>query len=184
MQTIPSQITAINVAASLKNIVKVAIGTNYKLAKNVSMQLQVTTLPENADKETITFTTSDASIVNVNQNGLITTGSKAGKALIVAKTQSGVAKYFWIQVMNGKVTSVKIKATKNVVKKNKKLKLKAVVKTTKKASKKIVWQSSNTKIAKVSSNGTVTALKKGKVKISAIAADGTGKKATITLRVK
>jgi uncharacterized protein YjdB len=39
-------------------------------------------------------------------------------------------------------------------------------------------------VATVSSSGQVKALKKGKVKITAVATDGSGKKASITIKVK
>lgn len=48
----------------------------------------------------------------------------------------------------------------------------------------VKWKSSDKKIATVSKDGLVTALKKGRVKISAIAKDGSGVKATITIRIK
>lgn len=49
------------------------------------------------------------------------------------------------------------------------------------------WTCSNTKYAKVNSKGKVTALKAGKgrkVKITAAATDGSGKKKTITVTIK
>ena len=50
------------------------------------------------------------------------------------------------------------------------------------AAKVYTWKSSNTKIATVE-NGVVTAIKAGKVKITATAADGTNKSASVTLKV-
>ena len=49
------------------------------------------------------------------------------------------------------------------------------------------WTSSNTKYATVSGSGKVKALKAGKkksVKITAMATDGSGKKATVTIKIK
>lgn len=48
---------------------------------------------------------------------------------------------------------------------------------------KVTWKSSNTKVAKVSSKGVVTTLGVGKAKITAVAKDGSGKKASVTIKV-
>ena len=88
--------------------------------------------------------------------------------------------------MKGVVKKVAISG-KKTVKAGKTLKLKAKVTATKKANKKLKWTSSNKKYATVSSAGKVKALKAGKgkkVKITAAATDGSGKKKTITIKIK
>lgn len=91
-----------------------------------------------------------------------------------------------IQSMKGVVKSIKVSGKKNV-KAGKKLKLKAIVQASKGANKKLQWKSSNKKYATVSSSGKVTAKKAGKgkkVKITAMATDGSGKKKTAVIRIK
>ncbi len=86
-----------------------------------------------------------------------------------------------------KVSSVKIKSTTRQVKAGKKLTLKATVLPSNAANKKLKWSSSNTKYATVTSNGVVKTKKAGKgktVKITAKATDGSGKKATIKIKIK
>ncbi|EOS70424.1 VCBS protein, partial [Lachnospiraceae bacterium MD308] len=76
---------------------------------------------------------------------------------------------------------------KKSVKAGKTLKLKAKVSAAKKANKKVKWTSSNKKYATVSSSGKVKALKAGKgkkVKITAMATDGSGKKKTVVIKIK
>ena len=66
------------------------------------------------------------------------------------------------------------------------LKVKATVKATSGANKALAWKSSNTSYAKVS-GGKVKALAKGKgktVKITASATDGSGKKATVKIKIR
>ena len=90
-----------------------------------------------------------------------------------------------IKSMKGKVTKVTISGKKSV-KAGKTLKLTGKVKATKSASKKLKWTSSNKKYATVTSSGKVKALKAGKgkrVKITAMATDGTGKKKTVTIKI-
>ena len=88
--------------------------------------------------------------------------------------------------MKGSVKSIKLSG-KTTVKSGKTTKLKATV-TSKngKANKKVTWTSSNTKLATVDKNGKVKAVKgkKGTVKITARATDGSGKKATFKIRIK
>ena len=73
------------------------------------------------------------------------------------------------------------------VKAGKSLKLKAKVTARKGAYKKVIWTSSNKKYASVSAAGKVKTYKAGKgksVKITAKAADGSGKKKTVTIKIK
>ena len=66
----------------------------------------------------------------------------------------------------------------------KKLTLKAKVNPANASNKALTWKSSNTKIAKVASNGVVTGVKAGTVKITATAKDGSRKSATCTVTVR
>ena len=90
--------------------------------------------------------------------------------------------------MKNAVKKVTIKSSKKTVKSGKNLTLKAVVKTNgNSANTKIQWTSSNTKYATVNSKGVVKAKKAGKgktVKITAKATDGSGKKATIKIKIQ
>lgn len=52
------------------------------------------------------------------------------------------------------------------------------------ANSKVVWKSSNKKIATVNKSGKVTAKKAGKVTITATAKDGSKKKASVKITVK
>ena len=66
------------------------------------------------------------------------------------------------------------------------MKLKAAVKATTGANKKLSWKSSNKAYATVS-GGKVKALRAGKgktVKITAAATDGSGKKAVLKIKIK
>lgn len=171
--------------ASVKGAASVPVKSTYKLAPKKSMTLKVSFAPENAVKEKVTFKSSNTKIAKVNSKGKITAGKKAGKATITVTSENGLKKTFKVQVMKKAVTKVKIKASKKTIKVKKTLQLKAITSPSKKnASNSVYWKSSNPKIATVSSTGKVKAIKKGKVKITAVATDGSGKKATITIKVK
>lgn len=65
----------------------------------------------------------------------------------------------------------------------KKQTLKAAVLPATANNRKVTWKSSNKKIATVNSKGVVTAKKKGTVKITATAKDGSKKKTTFKIKV-
>ena len=85
-----------------------------------------------------------------------------------------------------KVTKIKITAkTKTMNLKSKKTQtLKVTVSPAKASNRKVKWKSSNKKIATVNAKGKVTAKKAGTVKITAVAKDGSGKRATIKIKIK
>lgn len=82
-----------------------------------------------------------------------------------------------------KVTGVTLDKTSKTLKVGKTLKLTATVKPKNATNKKVTWKSSNKKVAKVSSKGKVTALKKGEATITVTTADG-NKKAKCKIKVK
>jgi len=139
-------------------------------------------IPEGAVSEGIVITSSDSKIVSVNGNKL--TAKKAGTSKITVTSENGIIKTFNIKVMKKADTKLKIKASKKTVKAGKTLKLKAVITPSKKAGNKVYWKSSNEKVATVTQKGIVKGVKKGKVKITAVALDGSGKKVAVKITVK
>lgn len=88
---------------------------------------------------------------------------------------------------SAKVTTIKIVSSTKQVKAGKTLALKATVLPNRAANKKLKWSSSNTKYATVTGKGVVKTKKAGKgktVRITAQATDGSGKKATIRIKIK
>lgn len=85
-----------------------------------------------------------------------------------------------------KVSSIKIAALSNKIAAGKKVKLAATIAPENASNKAVKWTTSNKKVAKVSQSGVVTVNKKaaGKsVVITAIAADGSGTRATYKIKV-
>ena len=136
------------------------------------------------------WTTSNKKYATVDKNGVVKFNKKAaGKTVTItayATDGSGKKATFKIKIMKGTIKKIKITG-KKTVKAGKTLSLKAKVTASKGANKKLKWTSSNTKYATVSGSGKVKALKAGKkksVKITAMATDGSGKKATVTIKIK
>ena len=178
------QATGMRVIASVKKVSNLPVKSKLQLAAGKSMQLTVTLLPTGAKPQKLTYTSSKPSIAKVSGSGKIVAGKKAGTTVITIRTANGLQKKITIRVMKKAVKKIKLSGVKKL-KVGKKLKLKAKITPKKKyASATVFWVSSNTKIATVTQSGVVKAKKKGKVKITAIATDGSGKKKVIKLTIK
>ena len=164
-----------------------ALSTKIAAGKKIKLTADIT---KNASNKTLKWTTSNSKVATVDKNGVVTIKKKAGgktvKITARATDGSGKKATFTIKVMKGVVKKVKISG-KKTVKAGKTLKLKAKVTASKGANKKLKWTSSNPKYAIVSASGKVKASKAGKkksVKITARATDGSGKKATVKIKIK
>ena len=174
----PQKVAKITVTAPSN---KLSAGKKVKLTANIS---------NNASNKNIKWTTSNKKYATVDKNGVVKFNKKAaGKTVTItayATDGSGKKATFKIKIMKETVKKIKITG-KKMVKAGKTLSLKAKVTASKGANKKLKWTSSNTKYATVSGSGKVKALKVGKkksVKITAMATDGSGKKATVTIKIK
>lgn len=174
----PQKVEKITVTAPSN---KLSVGKKVKLTANIS---------NDASNKSIKWTTSNKKYATVDKNGVVKFNKKAaGKTVTItayATDGSGKKATFKIKIMKGSVKKIKITG-KKTIKAGKTLSLKAKVTASKGANKKLKWTSSNTKYATVSGSGKVKALKAGKkksVKITAMATDGSGKKATVTIKIK
>lgn len=146
--------------------------------KDKKTQVSVS-VPAGAVIESVEYTTSNAKAATVNVDGTVTAKGK-GKAVIGAKVTltNGESKTFHFNVTVKKASIQKVKVPKSV-KKGKKMTLKAKALGT---GKKVTWKlTKNTKAAKLTKSGKFTAIRKGKVKVTAKA--GSIKK-TFTIRIK
>ena len=177
----PIKITSIRLQAPSN---KIAAGKQIKLIEDI--------FPVNASNQSLIWFSSNPKVATVSQSGVVKVKKKTGgrPVIIIAKATdgSGVMAVYRIKSMKGVVKKVTIAGTKKrTVKAGQKLKLKAKVTATEGANKKLLWTSSNTKYATVSSSGKVKTKKLGrgkKVKITAMATDGSNKKMTVTLKLK
>lgn len=170
----PSTPVAVSGVALDKKVATINVG------KTVTVKATVT--PANADNKTLVWTSSNTKIATVS-NGVVK-GVKAGRVIITAKTTDGsnISATCTVTVKQP-VTRISL-SKKATMYTGKKLTLKAKVNPANASNKALTWKSSNTKIAKVASNGVVTGVKAGTVKITATAKDGSRKSATCTVTVR
>lgn len=162
-----------------------------KTAPGKRFRLQTTILPANASNRTVTYTSSNPKYASVDQNGVLrTTKAGAGKTVTItarASDGSGVSFSYKIRIQKKAVKKVTFIKKIRSVKAGKKISLKAAVSPQKGTNGSIRYTSSNPGYAVVNKKGQVKALKAGKgkkVKITAYSMDGSGKKTSITIRIR
>lgn len=175
----------------VQKITKISIkGISNKIAAGTKIRLTADIFPKQASNKKVTWRSSNSKIATVDAKGTVTIKKKTGKKTVTimayANDGSGKKAAFQIKVMKGIVKKISIKG-KKTIKSGKTLKLKAKIKASKGANKKLLWTSSNTRYADVSSTGKVKAYKAGKKKtvlITAMATDGSGKKTRVKVKIK
>lgn len=158
--------------------------SSVQVGKNITMQLKHTTA-ETPNKSTWQWKSSDTKIASVNKYGIVT-GKAKGKVTISLKLSGEkeeitatvrVVSYF-------RTKSIKVEnKPKNAMAAGEKIKLQASVKPARARYKKVIWTSSNKKIATISQKGLLRAKKKGTVTITACV-KGTTKSTSFKLKIK
>lgn len=166
-----------------------AISTKIAAGKKVTLETGV--FPANASNRKLIWESNNPAYATVSADGIVTT-KKAGKGKTVTITVkaadgSGKSASITIKLMKDVVKKVKILKAQKRLKAGRSLRLKAqITGSGKKLNKSVKWISSNEKYATVSSNGVVKANSAGKgrkVKITAMATDGSNKKATVKIKI-
>ena len=177
-----------SVEKKVKSIVITGLSHNIAAGKKVALTAEI--CPVDAINKKVVWTTSNKKVATVNQSGIVSVRKKTGKKSVIitatATDGSRVKQSFKITSMKGVVKKVSLSGKKTLAA-GKSMKVKAKVKASGGSYKKLKWTSSNAKYAAVSSKGTVQAQKAGKgkkVTITAMALDGSGKKATLKIKVK
>ena len=134
------------------------------------LTLKATLTPEDVTNKNIIWSSSDESIATVDENGKVTAKNK-GTAVITAKTEdTGLTATCEITVIKH-VTSVSFVNDSETVYVGKTLTLKATVLPADAENRKLIWTSSDEKVATVK-NGKITALGSGTAVITAKSEDG------------
>ncbi len=159
-----------------KTDITVNVGSSYKLKPTFN--------PSNASNKGVTWKSSNPKVATVDANGVVK-GVGAGKAKITCTTKDGkkVASCT-VTVKIVKPTAIKLNKTSINLKRNKTYTLKATVSPTNATNKNVKWKSSNTKVAKVDSNGKVTAVGRGTATITCTAVGNSAVKAKCKVEVK
>jgi uncharacterized protein YjdB len=171
-----------------KTGITVLKGKSYNLTlSNAAELLQKVGLTGQAENgavqtnsSTITWSSTKKSVASVTKKGKLK-AKKAGTTVVIA--QIGTFRYYCAVTVNKPVSSITLNKKSKTIKCGKTYTLSATVKPTSGANTAVTWSSSKTKIAKVSSKGKVTAVGIGTCTITVKATDGSGKKATCSIKV-
>ena len=156
--------------------------TSLSLNKDVSEQLTATVVPTNADIQDLAWSSSDATVASVNQNGNVT-ALKKGTTRITVRTVDGNREAYCDVTVRVPVSSVTLnKSTLSFASIGAYEKLIPTVNPSDASDKSVTWSTSASSVATVASDGTVTARGSGTAEITVRTTDG-GKTAKCTVSV-
>lgn len=166
-----SQLTEITIPNSVTTIMSGAFANSKNLAKVVAMSSTPPTTAENAFSGI-----SSSAVLYVPQQSDI-------EAYTNATGWSTFATSGNIKSSNVLVSSISLNVTSKTLSINETLKLTATVAPSDATNKSVTWTSSNTSVATVDANGTITAKSKGNAVITVTANDGSNVSAKCTVNV-
>ncbi len=159
-----------------------ASATIYTGSEDNSVQLVATVTPENTTDKSVTWKSSNDKVARVDASGLVLAVA-AGKATITATTADGSNKSATCSItVRSKVTSVELTSATDRVQTGKTLKITPVFNEGMTNSP-LIWESSDSTIATVSSTGTVKGESTGEVTIWATSAEDSNVRGSIDLTV-
>ena len=151
--------------------------TELVLQKGQEEVLVALVSPDDATDKTINWSSSNVSVVRVDQNGAVA-AEGAGTAVITAS--AGTKSATCTITVTIPVESISLNMTERTIKVNETVLLKAEINPSDATTKSIQWSSSDVSIVSVDSNGMVKGLKEGVATITA-SADGKSTSCTITV---
>ena len=169
-----SSISVSNISLSDSNR-KINIGEQYALIATIT--------PSDATNKKVTWTSSDNSIISVNEKGVVTP-HKVGKAIITATTSNGKKASCTFTVTNNIVmpTSVRINKSQIEVKKNGKIGLTAVIQPSNATNQKVTWVIENGNLASINEQGVITGKSDGVTRVTAKTVNGKTASAYVVIK--
>ena len=157
--------------------------TSLTLIEGEEYTLTPTIKPDNAADKTLSWTSSDESIVKVDADGKVTAVSK-GSATVKANATDGSGKFASCSVtVKRLVGSIALDKTSITIYNGQTETITATVTPSSASNTSVSWTSSNSSVATVSSTGVVTGKTRGTTTITVTANDGSGVSATCEVEV-
>ena len=157
----------VTVAAKVIEVTGITLDkTSLSMTEGETCTLAATVSPSNATDKTITWSSSNTSVATVSSSGVVT-AVKAGTATITAKagTKTATCKVT-VAAKVIEVTGITLNKISLSMTEGDTYTLAATVSPSNATDKTVIWSSSNTSVATVSSSGVVTAVKAGTATIT------------------
>lgn len=153
------------------------------VVKTVPTKMDVTITPTEADNKKLKWTSLTPNVASATEDGTIT-GQKVGTAKLKAETTDGsnIEKTFEVEVAPLLVNAITLPSHLDMMTLDTKT-LSCSILPEAADNKKLTWSSNAPSIASVDAEGKVTALKTGKVVITATATDGSGVSASCSVTI-
>ena len=157
---------------------------SLSLYVNQMSQLTATVYPSDVANNTVSWKSSDTSVATVTSNGLVK-AIAPGLATVTATTTDGsnLSASCNVTVSIIPVTSISLDKTSITLDIEESYKLEVSITPSNATYKTVTWASSNTSVATVSNNGTITPVAPGNATITASTTDGTNLSATCQVTV-
>ena len=155
-----------------------------EIAVGETTRINLTITPSDATNRGVRFESKDTQVATINSDGVIT-GVGIGYTTIEATADDGGKKaYCTINVQKGvQVQNITIQPAKSEITEGETTKINVTITPTDATNKGVKFESKNTQVATVNSQGVVTGIKAGTATIEATTEDG-GKTASCTITVK
>lgn len=175
---------AVNNDSERGKVIAISSVDSAKLIKGQSFTIKASVIPDYADNKNVSFNSNDENIATVDANGKLLAKS-VGATNVTISSPDGPQKNVAVTVVEGQpVTSIKLKPTKITIEKDKSTYITATVLPSSAVNKNLVWTSSNTSVATVTSAGQVKGLKVGETTIVATAVASGSKTVNASVKVK
>ena len=142
-----------------------------KLHTGNSETLTATLVPQNANNQNVTWSSSDPSVATVDQSGKVTAAG-VGTASVTVTTEEGSFTASCQVTVVVPVTGVTLDKSELRLLKSESVTLTATVEPEDATDRKVTWSSSDTNVANVDQSGKVTAKNAGSATITATTEDG------------
>ena len=184
----------VEVTKSVQSI-KIEGEASFTLANGQTRQLTAIIVPSDADKQEITWTSSDSSVVTVDQSGLVSAVGENGTATITASTANGTKATCTVTVQTSHLEKIALNESKTEIASGATQDLNVtftpnLANVTDTVSD-VTWESSDSNVATVEADGdsdhnsaaTVTAVASGTAAITAKVTTSNGDEFTATCEV-